>query len=130
MPLEFDPGDAIPIDWGAVTVYITGKRTPIQMFCGILCCSCDIFVMACINQNAESFVLHAKPQDNYRAFAAQYGFQTDFCNIASGNEKGLVEGLVNFARKDFFGPLPRVESMDELNQTLLTSCVHYRRPTR
>ncbi|ABX42570.1 hypothetical protein [Lachnoclostridium phytofermentans] len=27
--------------------------------------------------------------------------QTDFCNVASGNEKGLVENLVGYARRNF-----------------------------
>ena len=56
MPLEYDPGDAIQIDWGEATIYLRGERKTIQIFCGRLCCSCDIFVMACLNQNAESFL--------------------------------------------------------------------------
>ena len=47
MPLEYDPGDAIQIDWGEATIYLRGERKTIQVFCGRLCCSCDIFVMAC-----------------------------------------------------------------------------------
>lgn len=158
MPLEYDPGDAIQIDWGEVTVYLGGKRTTVQIFCGRLCYSCDIFVMACQSQNSESFLeaqqrmfnhfegvprrlifdnakvavkegfgLHAQPQNSYRTFAAHYAFKTDFCNIASGNEKGLVEGLVNYARKNFFVPVPRAESMEELNEQLLTACLNYRK---
>lgn len=157
MPLEYESGDAIQIDWGEATVYLDGVRTTVQIFCGRLCYSCDIFVMACKSQNQESFLeaqqgmfeyfggvpnrlifdnakvavkegfgLHAKPQQAYRNFAAHYAFQTDFCNIASGNEKGLVEGLVNYARKNFFVPVPRVASIIELNEHLLASCMDYR----
>ena len=56
MPLEYDPGDAMQIDWGEATIYLRGERKTIQIFCGRLCYSCDIFVMACLNQNAESFL--------------------------------------------------------------------------
>ena len=157
MPLEHDPGDAIQIDWGEATVYLHGERKVVQIFCGRLCYSCDIFVMACLSQNAESFLeaqqkmfdhfggvprrlifdngkvgvkegfgLHAKAQDYYQTFAAHYVFATDFCNIASGNEKGLVENLVGYSRNNFLVPVPKVESMDELNAMLLEGCLQYR----
>lgn len=157
MPLEYDPGDAIQIDWGEATIYLRGERKTVQIFCGRLCYSCDIFVMACLNQNAESFLeaqqqmfdyfggvpkrlifdngkvgvkegfgLHAVAQDYYRMFSAHYVFTTDFCNIASGNEKGLVENLVGYSRKNFLVPVPRVDSMDSLNEQLLDSCLRYR----
>ena len=158
MPLEYDPGDAIQIDWGEATIYLRGERKTIQIFCGRLCYSCDIFVMACLNQNAESFLeaqqrmfdhfggvprrlifdngkvgvkegfgLHAVAQDYYRMFSAHYVFATDFCNVASGNEKGLVENLVGYARNNFLVPVPRVDSMDSLNAQLLERCLGYRR---
>ena len=157
MPLEYDPGDAIQIDWGEATIYLRGEWKTIQIFCGRLCFSYDIFVMACLNQNAESFLeaqqrmfdhfggvprrlifdngkvgvkegfgLHAVAQDYYRMFAAHYVFATDFCNVASGNEKGLVENLVGYARNNFLVPVPRVDSMEALNEQLLESCLQYR----
>lgn len=157
IPLEYDPGDAIQIDWGEATIYLHGEKKTVQIFCGRLCYSCDIFVMACLNQNAESFLeaqqrmfdhfvgvprrlifdngkvgvkegfgLHAVAQDYYRIFAAHYVFATDFCNVASGNEKGLVENLVGYSRNNFLVPVPRVDSMDSLNEQLLESCLQYR----
>ena len=56
MPLEYDPGDAIQIDWGQATIYLRGERKVVQIFCGRLYYSCGIFIMACLNQNAESFL--------------------------------------------------------------------------
>ena len=157
MPLEYDPGDAIQIDWGEATIYLRGERKVVQIFCGRLCYSCDIFVMACLNQNAKSFLeaqqrmfdhfggvprrlifdngkvgvkegfgLHAVAQDYYRMFFAHYVFHTDFCNVASGNEKGLVENLVGYSRNNFLVPVPRVDSMDTLNAQLLERCLQYR----
>lgn len=150
MPLEYEPGDAIKIDWGEATVYIENQKKKVYFFCGRLCYSCDIFVQAFYSQNIESFLeaqqvmfdyfkgipnrlifdnakvavkegfgLHAKATDGYRSFAAHYAFKTDFCNIASGNEKGLVENLVGYARRNFLVPVPRVASLEELNNKLL-----------
>ena len=157
MPLAYEPGDAIQIDWGEATVYIDGNKCKVQFFCGRLCYSCDIFVQAFHSQNLESFLeaqqlmfdyfrgipkrlifdnakaavkegfgLHAKATDGYRSFAAHYAFQTDFCNIASGNEKGLVENLVGYARRNFMVPVPRVASLEELNKKLMEDCLNYR----
>jgi len=56
IPLDYDPGDAIQIDWGEATVYINNQKTKINFFCGRLCSSCDIFVQAYYSQNLESFL--------------------------------------------------------------------------
>lgn len=157
IPLEYDAGDAIQIDWGEATIYLEHKKTKINFFCGRLCYSCDIFVQAFFSQNIESFLeaqqlmfdyfkgipnrlifdnakvavkegfgRHAVATSGYKSFAAHYAFQTDFCNIASGNEKGLVENLVGFARRNFMVPVPRVKSIAELNKQLLQDCLNYR----
>jgi transposase len=157
MPLEYEPGDAIQIDWGEATVYMDNLKRKVYFFCGRLCYSCDIFVQAFYSQNMESFLeaqqlmfdhfkgvpkrlifdnakvavkegfgLHAKATDGYQSFAAHYAFKTDFCNIASGNEKGLVENLVGFSRRNFMVPVPRVASLEELNTKLLKDCLDYR----
>ena len=46
----------------------------------------------------DGFGAHARKQAGYAALAAHYGFEAVFCNPASGNEKGLVEGLVGYIR--------------------------------
>ncbi len=57
--------------------------------------------------------------------SSHYGFDAVFCNPAEGHEKGLVEGLVGWARRNICVPVPRVESIDELNQLLLERCLRY-----
>jgi len=74
----------------------------------------------------EGFGLHAKPQAKYLSFSSHYAFSLDFCNPASGNEKGLVENLVGYSRRNFLVPVPRVADMEELNRTLWSDCIHYR----
>ena len=74
----------------------------------------------------EGFGIHAKPQDKYLSFSAHYAFSLDFCNPASGNEKSLVENLVGYSRRNFLVPVPRVNSIEELNRKLLNDCISYR----
>lgn len=75
----------------------------------------------------EGFGLHAKAQASYKAFAAHHAFKTEFCNIASGHEKGLVEGLVGFIRRNVLVPIPKVHSIEALNEDLLKKCIEYRK---
>jgi len=56
------------------------------------------------------------------AFRSHWGFQTEFCNPARGNEKGGVESEVGYFRRNHLVPIPRVESLEELNQFLLDDC--------
>lgn len=157
MPLSYQPGEAIQIDWGEATVYINDIKTRLYTFCARLCYSCDIFVMAfrAANQEAfleaqqlafdyfngipkrvifdnakvavkEGFGLYAKPQNTYLSFSAHYAFNLDFCNPAKGNEKGLVENLVGYSRRNFLVPVPKLKSIEELNRNLLKSCLKYR----
>ena len=74
----------------------------------------------------EGFGLHAKATDRYLAMAAHYAFQPVFCNIASGHEKGLVEGLVGFIRRSTLVPAPHVNGIEELNDLLLKAAAEYR----
>ena len=73
----------------------------------------------------DGFGAHARKQAGYAALAAHYGFEAVFCNPASGNEKGLVEGLVGYIRRNVCVPVPRTCSMEELNQMLLEKCRSY-----
>lgn len=73
----------------------------------------------------SGFGAHAAAQDDYAQLAAHYGFEPVFCNPSSGNEKGLVENLVGYIRRNVCVPLPRVGSLDELNGKLLEQCAKY-----
>ena len=56
------------------------------------------------------------------AFRSHWGFQTEFCNPARGNEKGGVEGEVGYFRRNHLVPVPQVKDLAELNQHLLRGC--------
>ena len=160
IPLSYDPGEAIQVDWGEATVYLSGKRTKINLWCMRECYSADMFCKAFHRQNEESFLegqiigfeyfggapqkvifdnakvavkegfgVHAKVADRYAALSAHYAFKPEFCNIAAGHEKGLVEGLVGWVRRNILVPIPRVKTIDELNAEILRRCLKYREHT-
>ncbi len=58
----------------------------------------------------------------FSSLRAHYLFDSEFCNPASGNEKGTVENLVKYVRQNAMVPIPQVNSLDELNQKLLRWC--------
>jgi len=60
---------------------------------------------------------------------SHYLFEERFARPAKGNDKGKVEGLVGYARRNFFVPLPRAASFEELNLRLQEQC-HRRRARR
>jgi transposase len=64
-------------------------------------------------------------QESFSKFKAYYSYESRFCNPASGNEKGGVEGLVGFSRRNYMVPIPEAESLEELNEQVLRQCVDY-----
>ena len=54
---------------------------------------------------------------------SHYLFQTRFCNVASGNEKGHVENSVKRTERTYLTPIPQVTSLVELNVFLMANCV-------
>lgn len=53
---------------------------------------------------------------------SHYLFDTRFGRPARGNDKGKVEGIVGYSRRNFMVPMPRVSSLDELNVQLQAGC--------
>ncbi|QDU88970.1 Integrase core domain protein [Pirellulimonas nuda] len=53
---------------------------------------------------------------------SHYLFRSHFCLVRRANEKGKVEGLVGFGRRNFLVPVPRVDSLEALNEELLARC--------
>lgn len=52
-------------------------------------------------------------------FMMHYGFQSNFCNPNSGNEKGSVENKVGYHRRNLFVPIPEFRDLKEYNKELL-----------
>lgn len=68
-------------------------------------------------------------QESFTRFRAYHNFEARFCNLGAGHEKGGVEGLVGFARRNFLVPMPEAQSLEEINERLLQQCVAYGRHT-
>lgn len=49
-------------------------------------------------------------------------FESRFCNIAAGNEKGDVENLVKRSKRQYLTPVPEVRSLEQLAGLLLDGC--------
>ncbi|MBZ5762306.1 IS21 family transposase [Rhizobium sp. VS19-DR104.2] len=58
----------------------------------------------------------------FMAMASHYLYEPEFCNPASGWEKGQVEKNVQDARHRFFQPIPRFASLEALNDWLEFRC--------
>ena len=60
-----------------------------------------------------------------RAFTelqSHYLFAEKFGRPGKGNDKGKVEGLVGYARRNFLVPVPRAASWEVLNEELREQC--------
>jgi len=66
-----------------------------------------------------------KPQEQeaFIAFRSHYLFESRFCNPREAHEKGLVENLVGYGRRNFLVPVPEVDSFQELNDLLRQRCL-------
>ena len=74
--------------------------------------------------------------DGFFRFMTHFCFQSNFCNPASGNEKGSVENFVGYSRRNFFVPVPEFEDLQTYNHSLLKICdrdlerQHYKKEER
>lgn len=64
-------------------------------------------------------------QESYEKFRGYYNFTCRFCNPGQGHEKGGVEGLVGYARRNYMVPVPEAETLEVLNERLLKECLSY-----
>jgi len=64
-------------------------------------------------------------QKSFSKFKAYHNFKSRFCTPGEGHEKGGVEGIVGFARRNYMVPVPEAPSLEELNQRILAECLSY-----
>ncbi len=60
--------------------------------------------------------------DGFLKLQSHYLFREHFCRVRRANEKGVVEGVVKFARLNFLVPVPQVRDLEELNLSLVEAC--------
>ena len=74
---------------------------------------------------AVAKILGGEQRQRTRSFSelqSYYLFADKFGRPARGNDKGKVEGLVGYARRNFMVPIPRASSWEELNLHLEADC--------
>jgi transposase len=74
---------------------------------------------------AVAKILGGEQRQRTRSFSeleSYYLFADKFSRPAKGNDKGKVEGLVGYARRNFMVPIPRASSWEELNLHLEADC--------
>ena len=60
--------------------------------------------------------------DGFLKLQSHYLFREHFCRVRRANEKGVVEGVVKYARLNFLVPVPQVSDLEELNRNLAEAC--------
>jgi transposase len=60
--------------------------------------------------------------DRMIAFRSHWGYQSEYCNPASGNEKGGVEGELGWFRRNWLVPVPEASDLAAFNQQILSAC--------
>ena len=148
IPLAHDPGAEAQIDFGEARVILAGVETVVALFCARLAHSTRDVVVAYPAEHRAAWLdghvtafetwggapatiwydnpsglgsfrkgsFHPAPE--FTALQSAYRFRPHHCTPGEGHEKGLVEGLVGYARRTYLVPLPVVADLDELNECL------------
>jgi transposase len=128
VPLVHPPGNAQG-DFGEALAVIGGEERKAHYLVIDLPQSDDCFVMAFPAETTEAFL------EGHNQALAYFGgvprtilydntnlFQERFGRPGKGNDKGKVEGLIGYARRNFLVPVPRCTGWEELNARLLEQC--------
>jgi transposase len=65
---------------------------------------------------------HRRLTKRFRELRAWYLFETRFCNVARGNEKGDVENLCKRSEQTYLSPQPSIDGIDQLASKLFDDC--------
>ncbi len=60
---------------------------------------------------------------SFSELQSHYLFEDRFGRPGKGNDKGNVEGVIGFARRNFLVPMPRFDSFEDLNTWLEEQCL-------
>src|SRR5262249_42039726 len=63
------------------------------------------------------------------AFRSHWGYRSEYCNPAKGNEKGGVEGELGWFRRNHLTPVPEAANLEALNEQVLEMCLAARQRT-
>lgn len=158
IPLSFEPGEVMQVDWCEVKISYCGHIWKFPVFCAVLPYSYGIFAMIMPNMKTPCFIeaiieafnffggvpqrtffdnlktavlsghgKNAVKQERFRMLEAHYAFEAVFMNPESGNEKGAVENLCSLIRQVAFTPIPKGDTLEEVQEQVLRRCLDYNR---
>jgi transposase len=114
----------VPFVWAAPTekleAFLEGHRRAFEWLGGV--------PAECVYDNPKTAVvriLAGPAREEHAVFAslrAHYLFDSLFCRPGEGHEKGAVENLVGYARRNALVPVPDVPTWEALNAHLLAWC--------
>jgi transposase len=64
-----------------------------------------------------------REQEVFQHFHSVYRFEALFANVRAGWEKGSVENLVGYARRNYLVPLPEGATLASINEELRKHCL-------
>ena len=156
IPLEYDPGMDMQVDWGMIPVRFVGNKTlKVNLFVATLPFSNVRYVIPFIRADQKSFFEGHKltfnfiggipgtitydnltsaikkvlsgadriEQTNMMKFRHLYNFNSNYCAIASGNEKGSVENGVGYVKRRYLGGSHEYKNFQELRDYLRQRCI-------
>ena len=104
----------------ATEAFCDGHNAPVAFFGGV-----PRSILYANTKRAVARILGDGKRQRTRVFTelqSHYLFEDRFGRPGKGNDKGKVEGLAGFIRRDFLVPVPRVESIEALNDDLAGQC--------
>jgi transposase len=119
VPLAHLPGH-VQVDFGETLGVIDGVECKLHYFAMALPHSDAFFTKAYPAETTEAFC-----DGHVSAFAFLGGvpFKDKFGRPGKGNDKGNVEGVIGYGRRNFLVPAPRFNSFDDLNAWLEEQCL-------
>jgi transposase len=100
--------------------FLEGQRRAFEFFQGVPHCVWYDNLKTAVLKILQGH--RREEQQAFTAFRSHYLFESRFCTPGEGHEKGAVENLVGYARRNFFTPVPAADSWDALNAQLLAHC--------
>lgn len=85
IPLEFDPGEAVQVDWGEATVIIKGEKCKAHLFCMRLCYSGAGFVTVFPTEREHAFLEGHKQAFEFFGGVARRAI---YDNLSTARKKG------------------------------------------
>ena len=91
VPLEFQPGEAMQIDFGEAYVYLGGDRAKVNLFCARLAYSCAPFAVCFRRQNTEAFLEGiVLAMEFFRGVARRIVFDNARVAVKEGSGKAAI----------------------------------------